>query len=364
MGELRNNDGPDDGDTPADEPAVPDKPAERPRFEIRSADMNKDWPVRRHLVTPAQREYIRTGAADALSRGGPVKYSMDWESGESLDHRYLPPLARDRARDGDATASEDDGDHSAPENEPDRTPDDSGGPPGGGPPDPPDDGPEEKPEPDDELTFPENEGGWRGENSWMVFEENITADHNIDRVREAEEDISTDLRTIESEVGGAEMVGWDRRRKEDDRLKDKIAQALRDNPEKNVLEVIDQIPDAIRYTYQFEAEDYTRGYFDVCDRLEAAGYRQEHCRNSWDSPDYKGVNTRWRSPEGQLFEIQFHTPESHETKERTHGMYEVMRARDVSDEEYKALAKAQAKLVARLSPPPGVERIETFRARR
>ena len=41
---------------------------------------------------------------------------------------------------------------------------------------------------------------------------------------------------------------------------------------------------------------------------------------------YKGINSQWRRPEtGLRFEVQFHTEESLEAKELTHGAYERIR---------------------------------------
>ena len=46
-------------------------------------------------------------------------------------------------------------------------------------------------------------------------------------------------------------------------------------------------------------------------------------RNSWGNLEYKGINTRWVTQEGQRFEVQFHTPESFHAKQNiTHEAYE------------------------------------------
>lgn len=90
-------------------------------------------------------------------------------------------------------------------------------------------------------------------------------------------------------------------------------------------EIADRIPDAVRYTYQFDAADYARGYQDVCSHLGSEGYTLVRSTNTWDSPDYKGINTRWSTPEGPLFEVQFHTPDSFAAKQETHELYEKIR---------------------------------------
>ena len=44
----------------------------------------------------------------------------------------------------------------------------------------------------------------------------------------------------------------------------------------------------------------------------------------WDGDEYKGINSRWRDrvATGQAFEVQFHTPESWDAKQKTHDTYE------------------------------------------
>ena len=57
--------------------------------------------------------------------------------------------------------------------------------------------------------------------------------------------------------------------------------------------------------------------------LKSAGYEMYYTKNSWSDAEYKGINTRWVTPEGQRFEVQFHTPESfHAKHEVTHKAYE------------------------------------------
>ena len=62
-------------------------------------------------------------------------------------------------------------------------------------------------------------------------------------------------------------------------------------------------------------ETYTQGYYDIKERLESLGYEMYQSKNSWDDAEYKGINTRWVTPEGQRFEVQFHTPESFHAKQ-------------------------------------------------
>ena len=42
-------------------------------------------------------------------------------------------------------------------------------------------------------------------------------------------------------------------------------------------------------------------------RLESCGHEMYLSKNSWGNLEYKGINTRWVTQEGQRFEVQFHT---------------------------------------------------------
>ena len=100
----------------------------------------------------------------------------------------------------------------------------------------------------------------------------------------------------------------------EDRLKEKIAEQLAAEEDQSAAEVHSRIPDVIRYTYCFKSENYTRGYHDIKDRFESRGHEIYYSKNYWTNPEYKGINTRWVTPEGQRFEVQFHTPDSFHAK--------------------------------------------------
>ena len=58
--------------------------------------------------------------------------------------------------------------------------------------------------------------------------------------------------------------------------------------------------------------------------LSLAGYQMTYSKNHWlDDPQYKGINSRWETPDGGRFELQFHTQESFYAKEvLTHRSYD------------------------------------------
>jgi hypothetical protein len=181
----------------------------------------------------------------------------------------------------------------------------------------------------------------------------------ISRVRKAEVSISVDTRTAEQEnTSGGWLEGFKFRLKGDDRLKEKVAEYLGAEPRKTASEALREIPDAIRYTFCFQPESYTRGYYDIKARLESCGHEMYLSKNSWGNLEYKGVNTRWMTQGGQRFEVQFHTPESFHAKQNiTHTSYERIRNPLTSDGERMELRKFQREVSAAIRIPDAAAEI-------
>lgn len=155
----------------------------------------------------------------------------------------------------------------------------------------------------------------------------VAAAEAIGRIRDAERGLSPDARAIEQENKyGGWLEGFEHRLKDEDRLEEKIADKVGAEPLMTPAEALREVGDAIRYTYCFRPENYTKGYYDIKERWESRGCEMYYSKNYWTDPEYKGVNTRWVTPEGQRFEVQFHTPESFHTKHQvTHPAYKRIR---------------------------------------
>ena len=151
--------------------------------------------------------------------------------------------------------------------------------------------------------------------------------------------------------------------KGEDRFKEKVSYEARAKPEKSIDQITNDLPDAIRYTYQFDEDSYTKGYSATCNQLQQRGYAMEFCRNSWENPQYRGVNTRWREPTGQLFEVQFHTPESFNAKQLTHDAYERIRNPNTTDLERDELHSFQESASTIIPLPAGALSIPNYRKR-
>ena len=185
----------------------------------------------------------------------------------------------------------------------------------------------------------------------------------IGRTRKAEPAISADAEAVGQENRhDGWLEGFKHRLKGEDRLSEKIAEQLEVEPQTTAAEALHEIPDAIRYTYCFEPEKYTKGYYDIKERYESRGHEMYYSQNYWTDPEYKGVNTRWVTPEGQRFEVQFHTPESfHAKHDVTHFAYERIRNLATSDEERGKLKEFQREVSSWVRVPDGAAGIPNYR---
>ncbi len=191
----------------------------------------------------------------------------------------------------------------------------------------------------------------------------------VGRIREAERALSADAQAIEQENRyGGWLEGFEHRLKSEDRLQQKAAEKLAAEklsaePRMTADEALREVADGIRYTYCFQPEKYAMGYYDIKERWESRGHEMYYSENSWTKSEYKGINTRWVTTEGQRFEVQFHIPESFHAKHHvTHLAYE--RIRDpapTSRAELRKLHSFQREVCSRIHMPDGAADIPNYR---
>lgn len=209
------------------------------------------------------------------------------------------------------------------------------------------------------------EGSWRGDSGlYLPPERHAQARDVIAEVQQIEETLTKRMGQAEQvNAGGAWLAGLEHCRKGEDRLKEKIAEKIEHEPNRTPAEAVREINDAIRYTFCFEPAKYTDGYWDLKQRLEANGFTMIYSKNHWrDDPEYKGVNTRWVTAEGQRFEVQFHTAESfHAKQEVTHQAYERSRNRLTGRSERRELEAFQREVCTFITVPARVESIPDYK---
>ncbi|MCY0950465.1 ATP nucleotide 3'-pyrophosphokinase [Streptomyces sp. H27-S2] len=203
------------------------------------------------------------------------------------------------------------------------------------------------------------DGGWKGEGGLTLdATDNTRVDAYLNRAREAERSISTDVRTA-ALASGAELIGFDSRLKSPDSLKRKVATSLKEQPQQDIEAVLARLSDAVRYTLQWPDDTYAHGVTTASVLLSAWGNESTKWSNTWGrTAGYKGLNTGWRAPgSGQLFEVQFHTPASKHAQEVTHRLYEEQRLPSTGPARKKELQAQQDAVFAAVPAPSGADRL-------
>jgi hypothetical protein len=140
--------------------------------------------------------------------------------------------------------------------------------------------------------------------------------------------VSKVLRGMEERLGGR-LAGFEHRVKNlDSTFRKFVTKSNKTAPENYAF------PDALRYTMLFEPKQYMAKTDETLKALEDQGMKVVEKSNMW-APDntYKGINVKMQAPDGTLFEVQFHTPDSFRTKDRNHLLYETARRDDATEED-------------------------------
>ncbi len=207
------------------------------------------------------------------------------------------------------------------------------------------------------------DGSWHGDSGRELSpaQNAEMADGCVEIRREAKGDILPALRRVEAADSERYLVGLENWLKGEDRLKEKVADRLRYQPELTARQALAEVPDAVRFTLAYSESRYAEGVRADIDRMKAEGFELIKLKNSWTSDQYKGINSQWRRVESGLrFELQFHTQASFEAKELTHKAYERIRDPMTSKDEEDQLVSYQRRVNALVPSALGAADIESY----
>jgi hypothetical protein len=226
----------------------------------------------------------------------------------------------------------------------------------------------EDPRPSDSEDEPRigPDGSWEWKSYSLTPDQSELADQSREGCRQVEgrdksgsygqRGLTPAMRRIEAQLDHGELAPDTEKfaLKSIDRIKEKFAKLIQRHPDENPEKLLNQIHDAIRYTFLSNTADYVTGVWETTDHLQSQGYELITRINNWGDAEYKGVNTRWRDHEsGLLFEVQFHTPESRDAKQQTHGSYEKINDVRTPVAEVERLRQYQREVSAQIPIPPG-----------
>ncbi|MFE7312331.1 ATP nucleotide 3'-pyrophosphokinase [Streptomyces sp. NPDC057555] len=201
-------------------------------------------------------------------------------------------------------------------------------------------------------------GGWNKDGLHLSAADNKKVDAFLTHARRAERSISPQVRAA-ALLTHATVVGFDQRLKSPDSLKRKIATRMQETPGQSVETSLAQINDSVRYTLQWSTRQYTHGATVAAGLLSSWGNDSKRWSNTWArAKGYKAVNSAWRAPRsGQVFEVQFHTPQSKAAQLATHKLYEEQRLPSTTPQRARELQKQQDAIFAAVPVPAGAERL-------
>jgi hypothetical protein len=146
-----------------------------------------------------------------------------------------------------------------------------------------------------------------------------------------------------------------------ERLSAKLSRLIARHPDRTAEELAAGICDVVRYAFAFEPDYYSEGTWLVHRKFKSQGFELEARRNRWESPEYKGIWTRWRDPASDLaFEVQFHTFASWDVAASTHEAYRLITDPATPPAERARLRARQVSAAAAAKAPPDCGEISDF----
>lgn len=180
------------------------------------------------------------------------------------------------------------------------------------------------------------------------------------RVIKKEPAITADLMEV-SKSTGVKMAGMEHRLKAKDSFMRKVGtESGHSLDAQKIKDTISSTNDIIRYTYTDNPLSLTSSYKHVTASLQEKGYEVVNVKNFWQNKanPYNGVNCTFKSPDGQKFEVQFHTPESYGVKDRMHKDYEAWRLLDPSSSEAVKLRGRMMEQSRGMEIPMNIEEVK------
>ena len=146
---------------------------------------------------------------------------------------------------------------------------------------------------------PTPDGSWSsGETRRLTPEQNAEAAKACADIHDEGERVALPaMRQIEAADPVRGLVGLEHRLKGEDRLKEKIADALKGRPGLTATQALSIVPDPVRFTFTYSPDRYADGVLADVERLKEIGLEEVKLKNLWSDEQYKGINSQWRRPE-------------------------------------------------------------------
>jgi hypothetical protein len=211
-----------------------------------------------------------------------------------------------------------------------------------------------------------DDGGWEWKGLRLSPEANRIADQQLSARRTAEgraddgsygdHGITPAMRRVEAGLEHGTLVPDTEKfaLKSPDRFKEKLAKMMEIEPDRSPSELSTEIHDGIRYTFMSDPDHYSVSVDTARRDLSGRGYELVNFKPGWTGKEYKGINSQWKDRvNGQAFEVQFHTPDSWEAKQKTHDAYERIMSPETAPVERARLCEYQREISSQVPIPSG-----------
>ncbi|RLM27456.1 hypothetical protein BIY29_02085 [Brenneria alni] len=130
-------------------------------------------------------------------------------------------------------------------------------------------------------------------------------------------------------------------------------------------EAVAKVNDALRYSIVLPHDTFTHGCRRILATLDDAGHRLSQRINHFTQQGYgfSAISAKLNSPDGLIWEIQFHTPQTFELKEQFHDLYkkaQAVRYQSTNSEQERAILHPAREAFRAVPLPPGCEELDNW----
>ena len=175
--------------------------------------------------------------------------------------------------------------------------------------------------------------------------------------------ITNDVENAAKKAGG-QMHGLENQLKTADSIERKLNKKMNEK-DMDITEAANSIKDAVRYTVIAPTNKFVNMYYDFKADMSRKGYEETSCDNYFDKFNkgevkHKAVQSNFADKDGYEFEVQFHTPESQNAKDKKLPLYNERRETDISGARAKELEKQMEALAKNVPDPKNIGDIPSY----
>lgn len=190
-----------------------------------------------------------------------------------------------------------------------------------------------------------------------AIELSLLAQDLISKAKVHDEETTNVLKTVAS-MGNGTLEGLQFRIKGKASLERKLVEKAGEKG-LTVREYAKRVTDVLRYTQVSDPDNLAEDCLLAMDNLRKMGYSTVEATNTLKDTNavYRGINTLVRAPDGYVFELQYHTPQSLEIKEINHKLYEEQRLASTSIARKLVLKDQMLRNAKKVERPKEIDKI-------